>query len=132
MLDGPVRDVPGAWPDAKPFIERGLEHGSGEYTVRDVFDGLVEGRFQLWLGYIEGKLDAVLVTEIVEYPQYRSCILRLVAGNIMDHWLPHLGRSIKDWARAHGCRDMKIEGRPGWKRVLKGWRETHTVLRLEL
>ena len=45
----------------------------------------------------------------------------------MRRWLPLL-EGIENYAKAEGCRNVRIFGRKGWHRVLDGYRQTYAIL----
>jgi hypothetical protein len=45
----------------------------------------------------------------------------------MERWLP-LFSKIEDYAKAEKCRCMRVVGRPGWERVLSGYRKEFVIL----
>ena len=120
------------WERAKPFVARALAEGRGEYAAADVCRFLDQRAMQLWLLW-DGSVRGAVVTELCNYPCYRTCIVRLFAADraIRDAWLPMLG-IIEAWARTQDCEAIEVIGRPGWKRVLSGYEQTHLVLRKDL
>jgi len=49
------------------------------------------------------------------------------SGQHRERWLP-LFSKIEDYAKAEGCRCMRLVGRPGWERVLDGYRREFVIL----
>jgi hypothetical protein len=126
----PSRRVEALWPAICPFVRRALDHAEGRYAAEDVLDALLKGQMQLWVATGNG-IEAILVTEIVDYPRQRRCNLFLSAGHALEACLDHLGE-IEAWARARGCDAIEAGGRPGWERVLPGFRRTHVLLEKDL
>lgn len=113
-----VLDWHHCWPVLAPAAKR-----SGKDQML-VMGGIVSGRYQLWHvkgqdagGYILTSVGNVRGTDI------RCCWIVLAAGQVDEPRLPtmrKLATSIEDMARADGCREIRVEGRNGWGRVL-GW-----------
>lgn len=119
--------IGGLWPRVRPFVDRALSHAGGRYAPDDVLAALLRAQMQLWTAISENGIEAVLVTEIIDYPRRRRCNLFLSAGNALEACLEHLP-AIEAWARAQGCDAIEASGRPGWERVLPGFRRTHVML----
>lgn len=119
------------WPRVLPFVDRALGHAGGRYAAEDVLSALLKAQMQLWIAVGGDRIEAVLVTEIVDYPRQRRCNLFLGAGNALEACLAHLP-AIEAWARAQGCDAIEAGGRPGWERVLPGFRRTQVMLEKEL
>ena len=132
---GDLRQVPPLavlheWPRVSPFIQRALERGEGSYLESDVAMACMGGLWQLWLAERDGELVAVGITEIVNFPRRRKCLLRYLAGSL-DAILPPLPE-IEAWARKNGCDMMEGYGRKGWGRIMRGWTERYVILQKEV
>lgn len=111
-------DIVGMWGVIEPYIERALLPGS-IYSVDDIKSQLITGHMQLW-AYGEFEFDCMLVTKCDE-----ECLLLALSGRNMSDWLHHL-RPVESWARSCGAQKMRIHGRKGWIRVLKGYNAVGT------
>lgn len=103
--------IPFIWVDVEKFIEKALKRGS-VYKKEDIYQGLRESKLQLWADKTD-RINAVLVTSIVD----DYCLLLALAGKGMKEWLKYL-RYVEQWAKAEGCKEMRIQGRKGWSRIL--------------
>lgn len=99
------------WPIYKPMIQSALDRGS-IYTIDDILEGLCSSAMQLWTW---GE-DAALVTTIQNDEKTRWCLLLAMGGTSMEAWKGYLP-VIDDWAKTKGCEEIRIYGRPGWKRL---------------
>ena len=128
----PADKVLAVWRIVEPEIRRACARSDGRYESDDVLAALLARDMQLWLAIdvaVPGKMDAVCVTQIANYPRQRRCALVFCAGHRPERWLHHLD-TIGEWARAQGCVAMELQGRPGWERLLgDGWEKTHVLLR---
>lgn len=106
---------------------KALRRAGDCYTVGDVADGILAGRFQYWMAEGGG-----IVTEIVTYPRKRVVNFFLVFGDL-DACLG-LQPEIEAFARQHGCSAAVATGREGWRKVLPahGWREAWVLMAKEL
>ena len=73
---------------------------------------LEAGRARLWLG--DG---CALVTQYVQEPE-GACLHIWLAGGALAGVLA-LRPGVEAWAKGAGCQSITIEGRPGWRRVLR-------------
>lgn len=94
----------------------------------DVLGWIEAEKAQLWIG--GNPVDAVCITELIEYPRERACRLIFAAGEI--------GRVLEGqelveaWARSQGCASIEIEGRRGWERMAPGFAFESALLRRRL
>jgi hypothetical protein len=92
---------------------------------------VLAGQALLWLALSgtrdDVKIDAVATTRLELTDAGKVCVITACEGKDMARWLP-LIRGIEDYARAEGCRCVRIFGRKGWLRVLVGYRQTHVVI----
>ena len=110
------------WDDVKESIQSALKLDAGRMTLDDIKEALDERKMQLW-GLHDGILRAVMVTEIINYPQMRVVRIIAVGGRDMDMWLDKLIETIEQWGAEQGAQAMEFVGRLGWQKVLsqKGW-----------
>lgn len=95
-------------PRVAHLIEKALERGS-QHTMMSVFKGLTQGKMQLWTYGEKVALVTALVGE--------NCLLLACAGYNSDEWL-HFLDVVREWAKDHDCKYLKIHGRKGWSRKL--------------
>ena len=127
MIGVQSTDVPRLWPNIRHLVNAALKHGNGEFEESDIFEALIKANMQLWWGD-----ETILITEIVVYPRKKACIGFLAGGNLeqIKKGLP----MIELWAKAQGCEDALIYGRPGWKRAMadRGYVQKQVHLRKTL
>ena len=117
------------WPQIAPMVESALKHGDGRVAERDIFDGVMNKVFTLWVTRKKRQIKAVCVTQIINSPRKRFLNLYLLSGENRSDWLPHED-TIAAYARAMGCEQLTIEfGRIAWERKLNdGWRKVAIVM----
>lgn len=114
------------------MLEAAIERGLGEFTLKDIADGLINGDFLLWVAVKPGRIFGCAVTTIEEFPQAKHLLVMLGGG-------PGEGREvvnalwpvIEEYARLEGCTYVRFHGRRGWARsgmLPPGWRHTHDVI----
>ena len=112
------------------LIERALQYDS-THTLNDVLADIREGRAQLWLATDNDEVEGIAVTCITEYPQTTTCLIWLCAGISREKYTPLIG-NIEQWAKAHGCASISLEGRAGWERILTDFTKTKIILEKRL
>ncbi len=113
------------WPLARDYIRAAIEKTqltSFESVERDV----LAGDQLLWLA-VGNYIEAAATTHLSN----RVCTLIACGGHQRERWLP-LFKVIEDYAKAEGCRCVRIFGRKGWERALDGYRVSHVVLERSL
>jgi hypothetical protein len=108
------------WDEVRPLIQRALDRGS-EYDINDILLGLSKTEMQLWTCETD-HIQAALITSL----QDDFCLLLAIGGDNMTtwkHWIP----AVESWAKAKGCREMRIYGRRGWSKAL-GYRIEFTKM----
>jgi|6_EtaG_2_1085325.scaffolds.fasta_scaffold70869_2 hypothetical protein len=131
--------VPSDWVQANYasihlLLEEGLKRSGGEWSADDIMAAICRTEMQLWAAYRDsGEAYALCVTQIVVYPQKKSCLIRLCVGKGMDDWMQFLEK-IEEWARAMGCVQIEMRGRKGWEKTMKnlGYDRVHIAMRKPL
>jgi hypothetical protein len=109
-------------------IEAALQYSGGTHSFDDVVALVHEGRLQYW-----PAPHSVIVTEIIQYPQYRALNFFLAGGQLPE--LEVMEPLILDWGRQQGCKVACLTGRKGWERTFltrQGWRPSLVVLEKQL
>ncbi len=115
-------DIHLVWEDVRPLINRALEH-SYTHGLGDIADGLFTGYMNLW---VYGEFQAAMVTQVLEDHHGKFCLLLTLSGDNFDEYKQYLD-VIEAWAKAEGCKEMRIYGRRGWLRKLPEFKEQYTL-----
>ena len=86
---------------------------------------------QLWLAWSDEKIYGVAITQMTNYPQYRSLLVLLLSGEDKELWLDRIG-IMEDFARENGCKRIEAVTRKGMQKMLPDWKWTNIILRKEL
>jgi hypothetical protein len=124
-------DVADLWPALEPHIARVCKVG-GEWSVETVRKRLEAEQAQAWVYVVEGVIQMVLVSEILEKDLYRACNIWLCAGSYSDQARDALLREVEDWARRLGCERVMLIGRRGWEKKMPAYRRTRVILEKRL
>jgi hypothetical protein len=98
-----------------------------EATEKDVMTGMQ----LLWVAFEGSDIVAAATISLYTTPAGKLCAITLAFGvntGLWDEFIP----MVECYARAEGCTNLRIAGRRGWKRVLKGFSEPWIVLDKEL
>lgn len=104
----------------RPWIEAALEYSGGTHLFEDIVDGVYSQRMQLWPAE-----HGCIVTEMVDYPRKRVLHVFLGGGELQQ--ILDMHKDVLHWAKLHGCSDLTMTGRLGWKKPLAehGWKVVH-------
>ena len=118
------------WPFVEPLLRPAIEN-VGLSDFDEVAADILRGNALIWLAVDAGKIRASASTVLQKIGQDKVCVLTACGGDGMTEWLPLLEK-IEAFAKAEGCRAMRIFGRAGWERALDGYRKTAIVIEKEL
>lgn len=83
---------------------------------------------QLW-GVQEGReILGIVITAI----QGSTCEIWAACGSASKDDMRAAHQAIEEWAREINCKRMRIQGRRGWSRLFKEYRQTGVILTKEL
>ncbi len=117
---------------AASHIESALRHSQGEEDLWEILNKINDNIYQLWVSIDTASetIRCTIVTSVVNYSKKKTCrIMYLGAETGFQEYLYEL-EGIEDFARAEGCNDIEVFGRPAWKRVLRqeGYEPTYTIM----
>lgn len=136
--------------DLLPFIEllfpklvAACAQSMGRYKAEDIIKCIKADSMQIWLAFEDEKLDGLILTQIIEYPQSMALRFLCLTGvgvdgwqefmSVIQEWLPFV-KQIEDWARNLGCKLSQIECPAAWELYMRdyGYVRTHVLLDREL
>jgi hypothetical protein len=98
---------------------------------RTVESDVACGHALLWLALSGARevavIDAIAITRLELTESGKVCVITACEGKHMARWLPLIG-GIEDYAKAEGCRCVRIFGRKGWLGALEGYRQRHVII----
>ena len=126
-----AKEVDKVWIFVENYIQQALERSGGYADHLHIQDQIKKNLMQLWVAWSEQdqKVYAVGVTELKQYPKYRTMNFRILTGERMELWTKFL-EPMEVWAKTQGVTKMEFYARPGWERFLKGkgYNKTHVQL----
>jgi hypothetical protein len=117
------------WPHVKDKIRAAVER-TGLSSFADIESDVLAGMQLVWIAWDGKEILAAATTQLVK-PLDKVCVLTACSGYDRAQWLP-LFEQIEKYAEAEGCMKMRIFGRPGWERVLDGYRREYVILEKRL
>lgn len=122
------------WPQVESLIKTGLTASHGERNVDDIRQAIIEEKSQLFVWRDARQIHAVLVTSIVQYPQYRSVFVEAMAGRGMLQFMKEYWQPFCLWAEANGAKVLEGATQPAVTRLLKrvGMRKVYDTVRYSL
>jgi len=118
------------WPYAAPFIKAAMARGRlGDF---DGIAGSVQAnRALLWIVWDGMRIKAAVVTELTSANREKFCTIVACGGEDSGEWLPLIS-GLEKYAKAEGCKAMRIWGRKGWQRVLPDYKAASVLLEKEI
>lgn len=127
------------WPLIEPGVSKVVNRVGCRMTVAHHLQRILDHEAQLFV-LLQGDGTetpptylGALITRILNCPNGdRILEVSLAAG---EHALPHLVETmagLEHFARAESCRAIEFVGRPGWGKVLEGFREVGRLYAKEL
>ena len=130
----PLHAVYAVWPKVVGYMEEAAASTNGKYTARDIYEGIENGVYVLWIIVENDDIIGTLTTRIVAYPNRRSMSIDWLGGTRLEELLPLFHPVMAQYAKDNRCSHLEGHGRGGWARKLKsyGWKTDHIVYNMEL
>lgn len=114
------------WPHVAPLIARAFDK-VGE-VMPDYAEDLAAGRRLLWIAATpEASILGAGITRLSPSPEGLRCTLVACGGREFSRWRHTLIR-LEAYAKAEGATEFFIEGRSGWRRILRDYRVSGDTL----
>lgn len=125
----PPDDVERVWPHVRERIVEAAKRGAGDIFAIEA--SVLHGFDLLWLAWDGEKILAAAVTSLGIVNNEKICTIVACGG---DEWtrFGHLIEGLEKFAKDEGCKRTRINGRRGWLRALKGYRETQVTIEKEI
>lgn len=117
------------WPHVREFIE-GAALRTNLADADTLRDDILSGAALLWIA-VSDRIEAAATTCLIKANGSLYCELTSCGGSGRDNWIQLLNE-IEAYAKAEGCRALRIYGRKGWQRVLPDYQVSNIVLERRL
>jgi hypothetical protein len=118
------------WPYASPRIRAAMRKGRLT-NYADVERAVLDGGALLWIAWNGETIKAAAVTELSAANGERFCTIVACGGSDRGQWLPLIA-NLERYARAQGCKAMRIFGRRGWSKLLPNYRTARVLLEKDI
>lgn len=106
------------WPHVVHWLSNAVGK-CGDWTVQSIRQALDKEQALLWILW-DGQLRAACVSQLIEIPKGKICQIVACGGDQVIPWDIAFA-PIEAYAKEQSCVSMRIEGRPGWKRVFSDY-----------
>lgn len=116
----PTRMVLDFWPVTEPMLAKAARHHPFADT-ECMLARLLAGEAQMFV-LVEDGIEAVLLTEVIEYPNGRNVGQVWAMGGLKGIWKRGgelAEKAVEAWCRRFHCDTIAVVGRPGWRRLLR-------------
>lgn len=121
----PPKDAHLIWPQARALIRSAIEHNDLS-DFADVERDVLAGDQLLWLA-LSDHIEAAATTHLIKTRGRPVLIVTACAGSQRERWLA-LRHQIENYAKAEGCKCVRLYGRKGWERELKDYRVEYVIM----
>ena len=135
MISAVPKEALGAvWADVARVMDKSVETSNGKYHIDDLYHGIQNNLYVLWVIMEEEKVIAAITTRIIEYPQRKSMALDWIGGSRMKEWQDMALEKIVNFAILNDCQHLEGYGRKAWGRALKkyGFYPEYIAYRMEI
>ena len=122
----PPADIELVWPLCSDFIEEGCYYG--EVPPDHIYRNCQSGDMQLWLAWSDGKCEGAGVTLLLNCPEGLVCQLACMSCADFERCRDEIAPQWEAWAKGQGCVSMRINGRPGWERLMRDYTKRWVVI----
>ena len=124
----PANFIGQVWPKVSHHVRSAIEYVESGFNEADILRLLDSRDMQL---FVIGQYEGACVTQIVVYPQHKTCLIVALGGSGLNEWFDELMDTIEPWAKDQGCKFVEEFGRKGWARVGKarGYEQIYSVMR---
>lgn len=118
------------WPEYGHHLMRYQREGWA--FAGEIRDSLKAAERQLW-GYQSDRITGIAVTQIIETPRGKCCEwYAVISDGGTAEQFAQVKAEIERWAKSVGCRYMRLQGRRGWLKRMKDYRQTGVVMEKEI
>ena len=109
------------WDHFKPYLEKATKRaGNLSATLtEDTRTAVREGRLIMVSIYDALETQAVAACELVELNDGRALHVRWLSGTNIEGWIDDMHEGLRVLANANNCKWVTLNGRVGWRRILK-------------
>lgn len=109
------------------MLDSAIESINGRMDIEGVRRRFENKDWVLWTSVRNKKIEAIAITEILQYDLKKMCAVRVMTGHDYFNWVG-LEKQLAEWAKSIGCDGMEAQARKGWSKIFKDYDFTHIYL----
>ena len=114
------------WPHVSPLLKAACQRTKLN-AFADIEADILSGRSLLWMAWNGRAVESAAATILINSEIGKVCIITVCGGSDLERWLPLIDQ-IEGYAKAEGCKRLRIFGRKGWLCVLDGFEAKHVIM----
>ncbi len=114
------------WPHVSPLLKAACQRTKLN-AFADIEADILSGRSLLWMAWNGRAVESAAATILINSEIGKVCIITVCGGSDLERWLPLIDQ-IEGYAKAEGCKRLRIFGRKGWLYVLDGFEAKHVIM----
>jgi hypothetical protein len=127
----PREDILDYWQHVVDWLDKAYEYHD-LFLPETLRDDLISGQRQLWIAWApEGKLLCGVITRLAKRRSGLHLEVEAAGGVEVWRWIQGMA-VLEEYAKREGCIKVTVQGRPGWVRLLRRYRNSQIVLELDL
>lgn len=123
------------WGQVTQWLDKGEKFFRGYYKNDHIYNAILGGQMQLWIGYKNAQVKIIMLTQLDFYPEGIQLRFTYIGGSVgsLAQVMP-LFAKVELWGIEHGANKACVIGRDGWiKKLAKyGYQKKSVLLVKEL
>jgi len=119
------------WEDFAHFFQEFEKHGA-DLSAYEAKQRAQNAQIQVWGLQDDQAVRGIVTTEMMRTARGLVCVITMAQGTAAEEPKRRLLTAIIEWARERGCVCVRLQGRRGWLRWDKRFKQTGIVAELDL
>lgn len=124
----PQEDIEYWWPLLAPLLRRAVERVESDLSIEEIQERACAGTLRLWLAENDGRVCMAAASGEIRIGTETVTHIFALGGDDMDEWLGPCLTEFERLARLNGITRVRLNGRPGWSRVMPEYRVASVIL----
>jgi len=119
------------WEAFAHFFQEFEKHGA-DLSEHEAKQRAKDAQIQVWGLQDDQAVRGIVTTEMMRTARGLVCVITMAQGTAAEEPKRRLLNAIIEWARERGCVCVRLQGRRGWLRWDKRFKQTGIVAELDL